>query len=270
MDLGMVIRNMGPPSTRDVMRECARHAEATGIHHLWVTDHVAIPREESEGSGGRYLDPLAALAFLAGVTERIRLGAGVLVIPYRPALPTAKWLASIQELSGGRLTLGAGVGWMEAEFRALGVPRARRGAITDETLAFIHDCFAADEVTANGQRFLFLPRPARPPVLVGGAPPHAFRRIVAHGDGWMPGRLEPAGLAPLARELRERMQAAGRPEPPIVMLTALPVDSAATARDRAAAFAEAGATGIAHFTRYDDAAQFARVADVLAEAAAAL
>ena len=83
---------------------------------------------------------------------------------------------------------------MEAEFRATGVPRARRGAITDGTLAFINRCFAHDEVSANGQDFLFLPRPERPPIIVGGAAEHAFARIVAHADGWMPYMYTPEML----------------------------------------------------------------------------
>src|SRR5712692_11981081 len=112
MKLGLYLRNMGPQSTRTVLLECARAAEAAGVDDLWVADHIAIPPDNAEGSGGRYLDPLATLAFLAGVTARIGLGTGVLVLPYRPPLATAKWLATIQELSGGRLRLGYCLGWM--------------------------------------------------------------------------------------------------------------------------------------------------------------
>src|SRR5215470_3895253 len=186
LKLGLYLRNMGPQSTRDTLLASAQAADTAGIDDLWVADHIAIPPDDAEGSGGRYLDPLATLAFLAAATSRIRLGTGVLVLPYRPPLATAKWVATIQELSGGRLLLGVGSGWMEAEFRAAGVARERRGRITDSTLAFLHRCFAADEVEANGQRFLFRPRPSRPPIFVGGAPPHALRRAVRFGDGWMP------------------------------------------------------------------------------------
>ena len=108
MKLGVCLRNMGPQSTRETLLECATHAEAAGIDDLWVVDHIAIPPEQSEGSGGRYLDPLATLAFLAGVTTRVNIGPSVLVLPYRPPLATAKWVATIQELSGGRLLFGAG------------------------------------------------------------------------------------------------------------------------------------------------------------------
>src|SRR6185369_3068247 len=157
--LGLYLRNMGPQSSRETVLACAQAAEAAGIDDLWVADHIAIPPDDAEGSGGRYLDPLATLAFLAGATRRIGLGTGVLVLPYRPPLATAKWVASIQELSGVGVPFEIRVGWMEAEFRAVGVPFARRAAITDETLAFLRRCFAADEVEANGQRFLFKPRP---------------------------------------------------------------------------------------------------------------
>src|SRR5262245_37098218 len=115
MKIGVVIRNMGEASTREVVAEAARAADGVAnVSDVWVVDHIAIPPDDAEGSGGRYLDPLATLAFLAGATTRVGLGTAVLVVPYRPALPTAKWIATIQELSGGRLVLGVGIGWMAA------------------------------------------------------------------------------------------------------------------------------------------------------------
>ena len=110
MRIGMFLRNSGPPSTRDIITGCAEAADKMGIDDLWVLDHMAIPPDDAEGSGGRYIDPLATLAFAAGITKSVRLGVSVLIAPYRAALPTAKWLASIQELSGGRLCAGFGVG----------------------------------------------------------------------------------------------------------------------------------------------------------------
>ena len=88
--IGMHLRTMGPQSTRETILACARAAEAGGIDELWVGDHIAIPPDDAEGSGGRYLDPLTALAWLAGSTQRIGLGTGVLVLPYRPPLPDRK------------------------------------------------------------------------------------------------------------------------------------------------------------------------------------
>src|SRR5881296_2609642 len=214
MRLGVIVRNMGAASTRETVAAVARAIDAEpAIADLWVVDHIAIPPDDAEGSDGRYLDPLATLAYLAGTTTRVGLGTAVLVLPYRPALPTAKWIATVQELSGGRLRLGVGVGWMAAEFRALGVDIRWRGALSDETLAFLDRCFAADVVEANGQPFLFRPRPPRPPLFIGGAPPHAFRRALAYGAGWMPIGLDPDALRPLAADLRARAAATGRPAP---------------------------------------------------------
>ena len=267
MKLGLYLRNMGPQSTRETVVACARATEAAGIDDLWLADHIAIPPDQSEGSGGRYLDPLATLAFLAGTTERIGLGTAVLVLPYRPPLATAKWVATIQELSGGRLLFGVGSGWMEPEFRAVGSPYERRGRTTDETLDFLQRCFAGDEVESNGQRLLFLPRPARPPIFVGGAPGPAFRRAVRFGDGWMPilpKGGDPAALqAPIATFCAE-MRAAGKTEPEIAVVSELPLDDRAAAADRVRAFAEAGATRVIHAWRYPDAAAFARAAETLA------
>jgi len=262
--LGLCVRNMGPQSDRATILAAARSAEAAGMDDLWVADHVAIPPDDAEGSDGRYLDPLATLAFLAAVTTRVRLGTGVLVLPYRPPLATAKWVATIQELSAERLVLGVGVGWMQAEFRAAGVAYERRARITDETLAFVTRCFAADEAEANGQRFLFRPRPARPPILVGGAPPHALRRAVRWGDGWMPvGGGADALRGPIA-ELAAMAAAAGKPSPFVTTVTTLPLDDPPRAADRAAALCAAGVTGLVHAWRYPDADAFARAAETMA------
>jgi probable F420-dependent oxidoreductase len=268
MKLGAVIRNMGPQSTRECVVACARAAEQAGLDDVWVVDHVAIPPDDAEGSNGRYLDPLATLAFLAGATGRIGLGSAVLILPYRPALPTAKWIATIQELSEGRLRLGVGVGWMPAEFRALGIPRARRGALADETLAFLRRCFdsgnTGDEVEANGQRFLFRPRPPRPPIFVGGAPPQALARAVRFGDGWLPMGNDPEKLrAPIA-ELTKLAAQTGRPTPEVVAMGPLPLEAGARAAERVAALAEIGVTRLIHAERYADAAAFARSAERLA------
>lgn len=265
MKLGAIVRLMGPQSTRDILVDCVRAAEDAGLDDVWVPDHIAIPPDDAEGSGGRYLDALTSLAYLAGTTDRIGLGTAILNLPYRPALPTAKVLATLQELSGGRLRLGVGVGWMKAEFQALGVDRSRRGRITDETLDFFERCFADDEVEANGQPFLFLPRPERPPIYIGGAAPHALERAARYGDGWLPMGGEPAKLAPDIERLRELTAEAGKPRPEVVLMTAFPVDDAAAAADHVSALADVGVTQIAFGTRYADAVEFQKNMDRLAE-----
>ena len=263
MKLGLYLRNMGPQSTRQSLLECVRAAEDAGVDDVWVADHVAIPPDDAEGSDGRYLDPLATLAFLAGATTRIGLGTGVLVLPYRPALPTAKWMATIQELSAGRLLLGVGVGWMPAEFRALGVDLARRGKISDSHLDFFDRCFAGVEVEENGQKFLFRPRPPRPPIFVGGAAPHAWRRAARWGDGWFPVGLPADLAAPLVAEFQETAARAGRPPMELVMGVSLALDDPPRAADQARAYADAGATRLAHAWRYDSPSAFRRAAEVM-------
>ena len=268
MRIGVTIRNMGAQSTAKTMARCATAAEAAGLESVWVVDHIAIPPNDAEGSGGRYVDPLTALAWLAGVTQRIQLGVGVLVLPYRAALPTVKQIASIQELSGERLILGVGVGWMPAEFQALGVDRSQRGRITDATLDLLNRCFADDEVTHNGQRFLFKPRPRKPPVLVGGGPPHALQRAAQYGDGWLPMGLHPDKLAKHLRTYREFCTAAGREPGAATVMGSLPLDDGEAARDTLAAYAEAGADRFVHGGRYGDSAEFAERVEQLARLSA--
>jgi probable F420-dependent oxidoreductase len=265
MRMGIFLRNFGPVSTRDNIEACAKTAESMGLDDLWLSDHIAIPPEESEGSGGRYMDPLATLAFLAGITRKIGIGTSVLIVPYRPALVTAKWIATIQELSNGRLTIGAAVGWMESEFRAAGVDLKRRGVITDETLAFWHDCFANDEVESNGQRLVFKPRPPRPKFLIGGAAPQAIKRAVKFADGWLPAEGDPEKLREHIASLTIKMQDAGKPVPEVIPLTALPLENKQASVEKLQALAEVGVSGITHAGNYENAGEFARIAEQLLE-----
>lgn len=231
MDIGVGLRNMGTQSSRETMAACARAVEDAGLESIWVVDHIAIPPDDAEGSGGRYLDVLVALGWLAGITERVKLGSGVLILPYRAALPTAKQIATVQELSGNRLLLGVGIGWMEAEFNALGVDRTRRGRISDETLAFLRDCFARDEVAANGQTFLFRPRPERPPFLIGGRAPYAIERAAKYGDGWFPNARKPEHIEDALPRYRELTEAAGRPPGQLTVSARLPLGDRAQSRE---------------------------------------
>jgi probable F420-dependent oxidoreductase len=262
--LGVALRSMGPQSEPATFLACARAAEAAGLADVWIQDHIAIPPDDAEGSGGRYLDPLTALAWLAGRTERIGLGVGVLILPYRPPLPTAKAVATVQELSGGRLRLGVGVGWMAPEFRALGVPRAQRGRIADDTLAFLLRCFEQDVTESNGQPFLFLPRPPRPPIYVGGTGAHALRRAVRFGDGWMPMTGDPAKLAPEIAKLRDLAARAGRATPEVVAFTGFDPREPERLPERLAALAALGVARLVAGVRYADADDFARHVEFLA------
>lgn len=264
MKYGIAIRNMGPQSTRATILSCAKAAESLGFDAVFVSDHLCIPPDETEGSGGRYLDVLATLSFVAGATDKIRLGVSVLVAPYRPAVLTAKQVATIQELSGERMILGVGVGWMKPEFDALGANLRRRGAITDEALSVIHHLFSADVPGAYDgplvkfPSFVFLPRPKRPPIWIGGNGPAAMNRALKFGDGWHP-MLPAAELKAKVEELQTRASAAGRPAPEIVVRRGLRFDDPAAARAKVAAEKEAGATYfILDLGRYPDEQAFGK------------
>ncbi len=266
MKYGIAIRNMGPQSTRETMLACARAAEQLGFDAAFVSDHLALPPDDVEGSGGRYLDVLATLAFLAGTTERIRLGVSVLVLPYRPAVLTAKQVATIQELSGGRMILATGVGWMRREFEALGVDPGQRGALTTETLRVLHQLFANDVASYDGAlvRFapiVFLPRPPRPPIWIGGNGDNAIARVLEFGDGWHP-MLPADKLGPGVAALREQARGRGRAEPEIVVRRGLKLDDGAAARARLEAERAAGATYfIQDLGRYADERELVRGAE---------
>jgi probable F420-dependent oxidoreductase len=263
-ELGITLRIQGDLSTPAILRACARAADSAGLRELWVNDHVAIPPDDAEHSKGRYLDPLCSLAWIAAATERIGLGTAIINLPYRRPLLLAKAVATVQELSGGRLRLGVGVGWMEAEFRALGIDRSRRGQDADHALDVLARCFAADEVELNGQTFLFRPRPQRPEILVGGTSAAARARAVRAGDAWLPIGREPEELAAEIEHLRALATEAGRQPPAVVLLTRLPIEDPAAARERVAAFTDIGVARIGHLARYESTDDYRREVEAVA------
>ncbi len=266
MELGVTLRNMGVQSSAELVVAAARAAEAAGMESVWITDHIAIPPDDAEGSGGRYLDPLVTLSVLAGATESIRLGTGVLILPYRPALPTAKQVASLQELSAGRLLLGVGIGWMDAEFRALGIDRHQRGRDSDEILGFIRRAFAStDDITeANGQTFLFRPNPPAPPIYIGGRAPHALMRALRHGAGWLPMGADPDRLALDMAEFRRLAEAEDRQPGPVTVLAPLPLQQADECASLLSRYAEMGVERLVCALRYDTLADYQRALERIA------
>jgi len=264
MKFGVVIRNMGPQSTRATITACARAVEDAGFDAAFVVDHLAIPPDQTEGSGGRYLDPLTTLAYLAGITQRIRLGVSVLVIPYRPAVLTAKQIATLQELSGERLILGAGVGWLRQEFEVLGVDPRKRGALTDETLQVLHTLFANDINSYEGKlvrfpAFVFAPRPARPPIWVGGSGPKALERTLRFGDAYYPIGLRPDDLLQVGAYLREEAEKRGRAVPELIVGGMIREGPPEAMIDRISAARDAGASYyVLGLGRYADGDTFRR------------
>lgn len=206
------------------LAEIARTADRTGFAYIASCDHVAVPRRLAAGMGTVWYDPVATLAYLAGITERVLLMSHVAVVGLRHPLVTAKQYATLDHLSGGRLVLGVGAGHVREEFDALGVGFEGRGALLDETIDALKAALGPEEYPRfAGERFSFaglgqLPRPAqeRVPVWVGGSSPAALRRAAVRGDGWLPqgdprDRL-PAQIARL-HALREE---AGNAEPVVV------------------------------------------------------
>ncbi|MGW1642774.1 TIGR03619 family F420-dependent LLM class oxidoreductase [Streptomyces lavendulae] len=199
------------------LAEVARAADRAGFGYLATCDHVAIPRRLASPMSTIWYDPVATLAFLAGITERVRLLSHVAVVGLRHPLVTAKQYATLDHLSGGRLILGVGAGHVQEEFEAVGADFPRRGALLDETLDALRAALGPEEFPEfEGERFSFrdlgqLPRPAqeRIPVWVGGSSPAAVRRAAERGDGWLP-QGDPRGKLPaqIAR-IKELRAAAG-------------------------------------------------------------
>jgi probable F420-dependent oxidoreductase len=207
MRVGLNLPNYGDLGTRDAVSTIADTAEELGFASLWTTDHVLLPSRLPEPYG-RLLETLTTLSYLAARTERIGLATSVLVLPQRDPLLVAKQAATIQHLSGGRLTLGVGVGWVEEEFRYLRADYRRRGRLADEYIAAMRELFEADLPSFKGPSIeyddvLFSPRPEAPlPIVVGGASKAALTRAATLGDGWHGIGLTAAQVRGIAETLR--------------------------------------------------------------------
>ncbi len=209
MKIGIALPIFGKYAGREEIMEAALAAEALGYDSIWVSDHVVVP-DSHNVFGDVFFDPLISLGFIASATSRIELGTSVIVLPYRNPLVLAKSVSSLDALSGGRVVLGVGSGWLKGEFDALGVDFARRGQMTDEYIEIMKELWTSDSPSHEGEYFSFTgirfePKPVRkphPPVWVGGESRRSIERAVTHGDGWHPVGLGPEELAAKAREVR--------------------------------------------------------------------
>jgi probable F420-dependent oxidoreductase len=208
------------------MLEVARHAEARGLDSVWVTDHVIVPSQTSVIYREDMLDPLAVLPWLAGVTSRIALGTSVVILPYRSPVPVAKLLASVDVLSGGRLIIGAAIGWLEGEFDALGVPFKERVSRSEEALELFHTLWTQKHPKLQTRRHrlqdvTFSPLPLqkpRPPLYVGGNSEGALRRVAKLGDGWHATATTVEAFGQGAETVRRFWKDAGREGEPALSL----------------------------------------------------
>ena len=230
MKFGIGIPNQGPAAHREDMLRLARQAVELKFDSIWVGDHVFTPFRSEPlypyNSTGRLavepsdniFDPLITLAYIAGAVEVPVLGISVLVIPYRNPVVTAKMVATLDVLSGGRVVLGVGVGWQREEFELLGASYQDRGPVTDEYIQIFKELCTSDEPFFEGKHYqvsniAFYPRPLQkphPPVWVGGYSLAAIRRAVRLGDGWQPSNIDPPTLAKKMPTLRRLCQEMGR------------------------------------------------------------
>jgi probable F420-dependent oxidoreductase len=213
MRFGIHLPQYGRAASAEAVVRAAQQAEEIGFGDVWVSDHLAVPTGAPYPPPFLY-EPVVTLTFAAAATSTVGLGTSVLVLPYRHPLHLAKELATLDVLSGGRLVVGAGSGWLEGEFEALGVPFAARGARTDEAIDALRACWERRPTDFEGPSVYLhdlqvLPQPGRRiPIWVGGHAAPALRRAITRGDGWHGTFRDAAATTPLLARLRRE-----RPDP---------------------------------------------------------
>jgi probable F420-dependent oxidoreductase len=209
MELGIHLPHIGRKASPENIKRAAMQAEELGLADVWVSEHIIVPKDANYPPSSNFWDPVLTLTWAAACTERVRLGTSVLVLPMRHPLPLAKELATLQNLSKGRLILGAGVGWLEAEFDALGVPFKERGRRMDEGIAMMRAVWSQDPVTfatkwisAKISDMRSQPQPIRPiPIWIGGSSDAAINRALGL-DGWHGSRVRPEAAADMVKRFR--------------------------------------------------------------------
>ena len=248
MEYGFYLPNSGAGAEPDALADIAKQGDRLGFYCMVMPDHILQPNQvdstypysltgdilaAGQSGDGEWPEQITTLAYLAGVTERIRLVTSVMIIPYRNPILTAKMLSTLDMLSKGRLILGAGVGWMEEEFELLNTePFAERGAVTNEYLRAFIELWTKDDPKFEGKYvnfsdITFLPKPVQkpyPPIWIGGQSKPAIRRAAQIGDCWHPvgaipaAPLEPEELAENLVLLHQYAEKAGR-DPAIIQVS---------------------------------------------------
>jgi probable F420-dependent oxidoreductase len=228
---GLDVGIYGALANPETILQLARHAEEAGFESIWLADHVAFPvsikSKYPYSATGDFpsrlsealMEPVATMAVLVGATKRVRIGTAALIMPYRNPVLLARMLVTLDQFSGGRIVLGAGVGWLEEEFNVLDAHDfKRRGKVTDEYLEIFKAVCAGGEVSYRGETYAFAPifsspgsvqRP-HPPILIGGLSDAALRRVVRHGQGWLAVTAGTEMLAQRVATLKRLAQDAGR------------------------------------------------------------
>lgn len=237
MQFGLGLPHTGAGAQGPNIITFAQRADALGFESLWCGDHILLPTAgtnqypyTADGSFPRdarvgFLETLTVLSYVASVTERIRLGSTVVILPYRNPIVQAKVFASIDVLSGGRVICGVGVGWLEKEFDSLGVPYAERGPMSDEFLQMFRTLWTEEHPEFHGKYYQFdgmqfqpKPRQNPLPIWVGGHSKRAIRRTIAYGHAWHPTRQTPDFVAAHLPYLRQEAERAGR-EPDSIIIS---------------------------------------------------
>jgi probable F420-dependent oxidoreductase len=210
MKVGIRLPSAGPFAGPEAIAAVAKRAEEVGFDSVWATDHVILPNKIETKYPYRddgkflwdpktpYIESIVAQTWAAAATKTITIGSSVLILPWRPAVLTAKQLASLDVMSGGRLKVGVGTGWMEEQFKLLEAPFHNRGKRLNELIRLFKHMWESDEIDFQGQfyklsDFSFYPKPLQKklPIICGGYTEDVMRRVAAVGDGWVPLRLTP-------------------------------------------------------------------------------
>jgi probable F420-dependent oxidoreductase len=239
MRFGIVLPHFRPVAGASAIRDTAQAVERLGFDSVWVTDRAALPPGSPRRQfGPAFFDPFVTLSYVAAKTERVRLGATVFVLPFRHPVLAARAIASLDQLSDGRVIVGAGAGWMPEEFGAIGVPFHRRGRLTDEYLEAMIALWSSRVASFSGPTVKFEnlssePLPVQrphPPIWVGGRALAALRRAVKHGDAWH-GSPEPLSkLRQVTAALAEEAKLQGRDPASIKLTTRAPLHFATGSR----------------------------------------
>ena len=225
MKVGVWIPSVRRMASRDTIRASILQAERLGYDSVWTIDHVISPLANAEQFGLIY-DPLVVMALAAGITERIQIGVSVLVLPYRHGVLTAKMVATLDDLSNGRIILGVGSGWNAVESGILQLPFDERGPMTDEYIKIMRELWTNPAAQFDGKYTQFSdvefrPMPVQlggPPIWVGGSSPAALRRTVEHGDAWHPINRTPDQLREGKADILKLCERFGRKAPPALTL----------------------------------------------------
>ena len=270
MKIGLRLPGAGPWAGPDAIERICHHAEELGFDSLWMTDHIALPSTIDTPypysptgkflwpSDTPYLETLTALTWAAAATERVELGTSILVLTWRPLIQTAKSLVSIDVLSGGRLNVAVGVGWMKEQFEVLGYDFKNRGPRLTEEIRALKHMWEVDDVDFTGEfhdlhGFKIYPKPVRAggiPIWCAGYAEKPLRRVAEVGDGWHPLSLGPEDYAKRLERLTELLEEQGRSLDDIT-LTARPFRAAPFTPETLEAYHDLGVVHVVLDTSFE-------------------